>query len=89
MHFEVYPSLSEATSAGNRLVTSQLAMPEDLCDEVYGSTEGYESSVTNLSRTSLATDMVFSDGVDLQVPTVSGTPDGGDLRIALTIAVNG
>lgn len=89
MHFEVYPSLDDATSAGTRLVTSQLAMPEDTCHAVYDATAGYETSVDNLSRTSLATDMVFSDGVDLQLPTVSGTPDGGDLRIALTVAVNG
>ena len=89
MHFEVYPSIGDITSNGNRLVTSQLALPEDLCDEVYASTAGYESSVSNLSRTSLSGDMVFSDGADLQLPTVSGTPDGGDLRIALTVAVNG
>lgn len=89
MHFEVYPSVGDLTSVDDRLVTSQLAMPEDLCAEVYGSTAGYEASVSNLARTSLATDMVFSDGVDLQLPTVSGTPTGGDLRIALTIAVNG
>lgn len=89
MHFEVYPSVGEITSVDNRLVTSQLAMPEDLSSEVYGGTEGYETSVSNLTRTSLATDMVFSDGADLQLPTVSGTPAAGDLRIALTIAVNG
>lgn len=89
MHFEVYPGVGDITSNGNRLVTSQLALPEDLCGEVYADTVGYESSVSNLSRTSLATDMVFSDGVDLQLPTVSGSPDGGDLRIALTVAVNG
>lgn len=89
MHFEVYPGLAAATSAGSRLVTSQLALPEDTCQAVYDGTAGYESSVANLTRTSLATDMVFSDGVDLQLPTVNGTPDGGDLRIALTIAVNG
>ena len=89
MHFEVFPSLDAATSAGNRLVTSQLALPEDTCHEVYDATAGYESSVDNLARTSLATDMVFSDGTDLQIPTVTGTPEGGDLRIALTIAVNG
>ena len=89
MHFEVFPSLDQATSAGSRLVTSQLALPEDLCSEVYDGTAGYETSVDNLTRTSLAGDMVFRDGVDLQLPTVSGTPEGDDLRIALTIAVNG
>ncbi len=31
IHFEVYPSLAEATSAGSKLVTSQIALPEDAC----------------------------------------------------------
>lgn len=88
MHFEVYPSVGDITSNGNRLVTSQLALPEDISSEVYSSADGYESSVSNLSRTSLATDMVFSDGADLQIPTVTGTPAAGDLRIALTVAVD-
>jgi protocatechuate 3,4-dioxygenase beta subunit len=34
IHFEVYPSLAEATSAGNILATSQLAFPEDVCNLV-------------------------------------------------------
>ena len=88
MHFEVYPSIGDITGDGSVLVTSQLALPEDLCAEVYESAAGYETSVSNLSRVSLSGDMVFSDGVDLQLPTVSGTPDGGDLRIALAVAVN-
>ena len=88
MHFEVYPSVGDITSNGNRLVTSQLALPEDISSEVYSSADGYESSVSNLSRTSLATDVVFSDGADLQIPTVTGTPAAGDLRIALTVAVD-
>ncbi|MEO9323597.1 3,4-dioxygenase subunit beta [Nocardioides sp. C4-1] len=36
MHFEVYPSVDEATSAENKLRTSQLAIPEATCAEVYG-----------------------------------------------------
>ncbi len=35
----------------NKLRTSQLAFPEDACNEVYA-TEGYEQSVTNLAQTS-------------------------------------
>ena len=52
MHFEVYPSLAEATKAGTPVATSQLALPEDSCNLVYA-TDGYEQSVTNLARTSL------------------------------------
>ncbi|HVH00588.1 MAG TPA: hypothetical protein VM844_07460, partial [Miltoncostaeaceae bacterium] len=35
IHFEVYPSLAEATRGGSKLVTSQIALPEDACRRVY------------------------------------------------------
>ena len=35
IHFEVYPSLADATEAQNRQRTSQLAFPEDICNDVY------------------------------------------------------
>ena len=76
IHFEVYPSLAEATSAGNVMATSQLALPEDVCDLVYA-TDGYEQSVENKARTSLDSDMVFSDGVDQQLADVNGDVDSG------------
>jgi protocatechuate 3,4-dioxygenase beta subunit len=85
IHFEVYPSLAQATSAGSTLATSQVALPEDISDAVYA-TAGYEQSVSNMQRVSLTSDMVFRDGVELQTPTVSGTVDSG-ITIALTVAV--
>ena len=85
MHFEVYPSLADATSAGSMLVTSQLAIPEEICDLVY-STSGYEQSVSNMSQTSLESDNVFRDGVDQQLATVSGDVDTG-IALALTVPV--
>ena len=60
IHFEVYPDEAEATSAGEPTVTSQIALPQDTCEQVYA-TDGYDASVTNLARTSLDSDMVFSD----------------------------
>jgi protocatechuate 3,4-dioxygenase beta subunit len=85
MHFEVYPDLATATAAGSPLVTSQLALPEDSCDVAYA-TAGYEQSITNLSRTSLQSDMVFSDGYERQLATVTGTVDGG-MTATLTVGV--
>ena len=85
MHFEVYPTLAEATAAGTPVTTSQLALPEDTCDLVYA-TSGYEQSVSNLARTSLATDMVFSDGADRQIPAVTGSVAKG-LALALDVPV--
>ncbi len=85
IHFEVYPGLSAATSVGNRNATSQIALPKAACDDVY-STSGYQSSVTNLSQVSLATDNVFSDGSSLELATVAGSASSG-LTATLTVAV--
>jgi protocatechuate 3,4-dioxygenase beta subunit len=86
IHFEVYPSLAEATKAGNKVTTSQLALPEATCKEVYGTT-GYTQSVRNMSRTSLQQDMVFRDGVDHQMATMSGDTTSG-YTASLTFAVD-
>lgn len=77
MHFEVYQSLDSATSYTNKLRTSQLAIPEDACRQVYGVAEGYDASVSNLDAVSLDTDNVFSDGYPLQLATVTGSVDDG------------
>lgn len=76
VHFEVYESLDAATSASNKLRTSQLAFPQDVCDEVYA-TSGYESSVSNLAQISLDSDNIFSDGYSLQMATLKGSVTEG------------
>jgi protocatechuate 3,4-dioxygenase beta subunit len=76
IHFEVYPSLDEATSATGRMRTSQLALPQDVSEAVYA-TEGYEQSVANLQGVTLDSDMVFSDGYSLQMAKVSGSVSQG------------
>ena len=86
IHFEVYPSLDEATAAGTPVATSQIALPEDVSTLVYA-TDGYEQSVQNLSQVSLSSDMVFRDGVETETPTVTGSVDQG-YAIALTVGVN-
>ena len=85
IHFEVYPSLGEATPAGSNLVTSQIALPEDACRQVYA-TAGYEVSAANLAWTSLASDMVFADGYSTQLARASGAPGEG-MTIALNVGV--
>ena len=72
VHVEVYESLDAATSAANKLRTSQLAFPQDACEEVYA-TAGYESSIANLSQMSLDSDGVFSDGWSLQMASMKGS----------------
>ncbi len=85
IHFEVYPSLAAANRVGNRVATSQIALPKSASDLVYATT-GYESSVTNLSRISLATDTVFSDGSALELATMTGSVAVG-LTATLTVAI--
>ncbi len=86
IHFEVYPSLSAATSVRNKIATSQIALPKAANDLVYA-TAGYESSVRNAAQVSLASDNVFSDGSALELATVSGSVAAG-LKASLTVAVS-
>jgi protocatechuate 3,4-dioxygenase beta subunit len=76
IHFEVYPSLAKATATENKIATSQLALPEAICRTVYA-TDGYSTSVRNLTQTSLQTDNVFSDGYASQLATVTGNVSTG------------
>jgi len=86
IHFEVFPDEAEATSAGTPTATSQIALPEDVCDQVYA-TDGYEQSVSNIDRTSLTSDMVFGDdGAVDQLATMSGSVESG-LTATLTVPV--
>ena len=86
IHFEVYPSLDAATDAGNNIATSQIALPEDVCDEVYA-TAGYEQSVQNIAGVSLERDGVFGeDGGVRQLGTISGSVADG-LTVDLAVPV--
>lgn len=86
IHFEVYASLADATSSGPIVKTSQIALPKEACDAVYGTT-GYEASVANLARTSLTRDMVFGDDGGIhQIASMGGDVAGG-YTAALTIGV--
>jgi protocatechuate 3,4-dioxygenase beta subunit len=76
LHFEVYDTLADASNVRNKVATSQMALPKDMCEAVYA-TDGYESSVSTLSRVSLTTDMVFRDGYTSQLPTVTGSVADG------------
>jgi hypothetical protein len=85
VHFEVYPSLAKATSAANRVKTSQFTFPMATLNEAYA-TAAYSTSARNLATISYATDNVFSDGTSLQMASVSGDPVNGYV-VTLTIGV--
>lgn len=81
MHFEVFSSLSTATSGRYAALVSQLAMPAATCTEVYNNATGYETSVRNLAGVSIASDNVFGDNSSAQIaqqtPTMSGSVSAG------------
>jgi hypothetical protein len=85
VHFEIYPTVTDATAAGSPSATSQLALPADVCAAVNASAE-YASSQASFSQVSLASDMVFSDGYDSQLPTVTGSVADGYVA-ALAVVV--
>jgi protocatechuate 3,4-dioxygenase beta subunit len=82
VHFEVYPDAAGIVDADNAVATSQVALPEDTCRQVYGQ-PGYEQSVTNLSDVTLAGDNVFGDDSGAsQLAAVTG-----DLTRGYTVAL--
>lgn len=85
VHFEVYRSLTAATSASNRIKTSQFTFPVATCNEVYA-TSAYSASVRNMASISLASDNVFSDGYALQMGAVTGNIADG-YTVTLTVGV--
>lgn len=83
IHFEVYPDQASITDASTTIATSQVALPKDACEAVYAQ-DGYEQSVANLSRVSLASDNVFGDdGGARQLGTVTG-----DVTTGYTVTLN-
>ena len=85
IHFEVYESLDAAASGGDKLRTSQIALPKAICDEVYA-TGGYEQSAQNLAQTSLEGDMVFGDGYRSQLARASGSASDA-IALSLNVGV--
>ncbi|WP_392541893.1 intradiol ring-cleavage dioxygenase [Oryzobacter telluris] len=87
IHFEVYKSTAEATSTGQIVKTSQIALPQAACEKVYADTATYPQSASNLGRTSLTGDMVFGDDGGIhQLATVTGDATSGYVA-NLTIGV--
>jgi protocatechuate 3,4-dioxygenase beta subunit len=87
VHFEVYPDQAGITDASNAIATSQIALPQDVCEAVYGR-PGYERSVGNLSQVTLATDNVFGDdGGVHELGAVTGDVTSG-YTVSLTAPVD-
>lgn len=67
IHFEVYSSLSAATSGKNAKLTSQFAMPGDICTTVFNNATGYSKSITNFAAVTIINDNVFGDNISAQI----------------------
>ncbi len=77
IHFEVYPDLASITDSSTAIATSQLALPEAACSEVYAQS-GYDGSTRNLDAITLASDNVFGDdSAALQLAAVTGDAASG------------
>ncbi|HYX97895.1 MAG TPA: intradiol ring-cleavage dioxygenase [Geodermatophilus sp.] len=86
IHVEVYPDQGSTSDSTNAIATSQVALPQDVCETVYA-TAGYEASVSNLSQVSLTSDNVFGDdGGASQLATVTGDATSGyTVRLAVGV----
>jgi protocatechuate 3,4-dioxygenase beta subunit len=87
IHFEVYPDQSGITDARKAVATSQVALPQVICNKVYRQ-KGYEDSVHNLSRVTLQDDNVFGDDAAAsQLGTVTGDVANG-YAVSLVVRVD-
>ena len=87
VHFEVYADRAGIADASSAIATSQVALPKAACDQVYAQS-GYQASVANLARLSLADDNVFGDdGGARQLATTTGDPGAG-FTVALAVPVD-
>ncbi len=81
IHFEVFSSLSTATSGRYASLIGQFAVPTAVCNAVYADTTTYSGSATNFARTSISSDNVFGDNTTAQIVqqtlTMSGSVTGG------------
>ncbi len=87
IHFEVYPTVNDISDSANAIATSQVALPQDVCETVYALSD-YSGSSANLAQVSLTSDNVFGDdGGVLQLATVSGDATSG-YQVSLTVRVD-
>lgn len=90
IHFEVFSSLSNATSGRYAVLISQLAMPAATCTSVYSDISTYGSSAERFRNVSLSDDNVFGDNSDAQMvamtPSFSGSTSAG-YTLAATVGI--
>jgi protocatechuate 3,4-dioxygenase beta subunit len=87
IHFEVYPDQAGITDHTKVIATSQVALPQNVCEQVYAQ-PGYDQSAPNLKKVSLSSDNVFGDDSGaLQLATVTGDVTSG-YTVTLNVGVD-
>ncbi|MEU8634212.1 intradiol ring-cleavage dioxygenase [Amycolatopsis sp. NPDC048633] len=87
IHFEVYPDQAGITDSTKAIATSQVALPQNVCEAVYAQ-PGYEQSAPNLAKVNLSSDNVFGDDSGaLQLATVTGDVTSG-YQVTLNVGVD-
>jgi protocatechuate 3,4-dioxygenase beta subunit len=90
IHFEIYRSFDRLSGNLVPVLTSQLALPRQVCEAVYTGAVGYTASIGNLSVSTMQADNVFdlSTATQLASQTLSlsgSVPEG--YRGAVTVGV--
>ena len=87
LHFEVFSSIDDITDSTNAILTSQIAIPQAVCDVVYA-LDDYAGSAENLAQLTLDTDNIFTDGYDQQLITLDGSVDAGYTSEVLPVPID-
>ena len=88
IHFEVFESAEAAVTGRATILTSQIALPEDICAAVYEEDPRYAASTRSFPRISLTRDGIFRNNSEAEIaqqtPVMEGTVRDG-YRGAMTI----
>lgn len=87
IHFEVFSSIDDIVDSTRAILTSQMAVPQGICDKVFA-LDSYSGSAANLAQITLETDNVFSDGWDMQLLPLTGSTDAGYTSDVLPVPID-
>lgn len=71
MHIEIFTSLDEATNGRNSILTTQLAMPADICGDIYDNAKGYGKSKGYFANVTIGGDICFGDDTPRQLAAMT------------------
>lgn len=83
----MFSSIDDITVSTNAILTSQIPIPQAVCDVVYA-LDDYAGSAENLAQLTLDTDNIFSDGYDQQLITPDSSVDADYTSEVLPIPID-